>query len=206
MFEKVHGVKHYKEKCSLYFLQVGVHVPTSGHGIRKPSSQNTWNLPGKNPNTVFVTFNQVNEQLGILEDNPWHKPVISSAVWKVKVIFLRDILEWLRRVNFSSDCSSFKIKVKIFFYFTKMPLNSKTKYTVLFFNSFFPSPPLSLSPFLSLFFPSCPKASCSADGKGPLYLLSTGIWDIHYLYPVPNMLHKLSEQPDSRPVCCSISV
>lgn len=128
----------------------------SGRGIRKLSSQNIWNLPGKNPNTVFVTFNQVNEQLGIQEDNPWHKPVISSAIWKVKVIFLRDILESSLRVNFSSDCSSFKIKVKIFFYFTKMPLNSKTKYTVLFFNSFFLSPPLSLSPFFSLSFPYCP--------------------------------------------------
>lgn len=75
--------------------------------------------PGNNPNTVFVTFNQVSEQSGILEDNPWHKPVISSAFWKVKVILLRDILESSLRVNFSSDCSSFKIKVKIFFYFMK---------------------------------------------------------------------------------------
>lgn len=119
MFEEPYSVKYFKEKCSVYFLQVKVHVPTSGHGVMELSSQSIWNLPGKNPNTVFVTFNQVSEQSGILKDNPWHKPVITSAFWKVKAISLRDILESSLRVNFSSDCSSFKIKVKIFFYFMK---------------------------------------------------------------------------------------
>lgn len=44
---------------------------------------------------MLVTFNQVGEELGILDDNLWRMPIISFVFLKLKIILLRYVLEFI---------------------------------------------------------------------------------------------------------------